>query len=377
MGRLLQLLFQHSREEILTKMSILLLLIALTAGAQGAPGGGHFAYGHQQQHCHTEYNIQIEQSCHDEFDTVVDTTYVEECQDIITQHCHETTQQVHHSSAVVGQDSQVVSQGHRGLSKREANPEPYPVYPVYGHNHHNNLQCFSTPHKQCHQKPVQNQRQECHEEYDVVVDTTYIEECQDIITTHCQQTNQQVHNSYAVVGHDSQVVSQGHGVGKREAQGEYPSEPQCQEQKDRQCHKRPVHNERKVPRKVCKTIVDTTFIEECEETFTTHCHTAHTQVHHTAAVVGQDTHTEHGRRKREAQVSEPEHGYQTGPNCHAKKDRQCHRKPIQNSRQVPLQVCLPVARQVCVPHEIQIPYEVCGHSHVHMEQYPNDLVYVH
>merc|ERR1712106_136877 len=193
MGRLLQLLFQHSREEILTEMSILLLLIALTAGTQGAPGGGHFAYGHQQQHCHTEYNIQIEQSCHDEydqechdeFDTVVDTTYVEECQDIITQHCHETTQQVHHSAAVVGQDSQVVSQGHSGLSKREAKAEPFPVYPGYGHNHHNNLQCFSTPHKQCHQKPVQNQRQECHEEYDVVVDTTYIEECQDIITTHC------------------------------------------------------------------------------------------------------------------------------------------------------------------------------------------------
>ena len=117
---MLQLLFQHSREEILTKMAILLLLIALTAGAQGAPGGGHFAYGHQQQHCHTEYNIQIEQSCHDEydqecheeFDTVVDTTYVEECQDIITKHCHETTQQVHHSAAVVGQDSQVVSHGH-------------------------------------------------------------------------------------------------------------------------------------------------------------------------------------------------------------------------------------------------------------------------
>ena len=52
--------------------------------------------------------------------------------------------------------------------------------------------------------------EECHEEYDVVVDTTYIEECQDIVTQHCQQTSQQVHHSSAVVGHDSQVIHGGH-----------------------------------------------------------------------------------------------------------------------------------------------------------------------
>merc|ERR1711915_590197 len=64
----------------------------------------------------------------------------------------------------------------------------------------------------------------CHEKYDVVVDTTYIEECQDIITTHCQETSQQVHHSSAVVGHDSKVVAHGYGgyggygIGKREAE---------------------------------------------------------------------------------------------------------------------------------------------------------------
>ena len=180
----------------------LLLLIALTATVEAAPGG-HFAYGHQQQHCHTEYNIQIEQSCHDEYD------------------------------------------------------------------------------------------QECHDEFDTVVDTTYVEECQDIITQHCHEANQQVHHSAAVLGQDFQVILHDQGYTKREARAQ----------------------------------------------------------------------------------AEPRYGYATGPSCHAQKDRQCHHKPVQSSRQVPRQVCVPVARQVCVPHEVQIPYEVCGHSHVHVEQYPNALVY--
>ena len=178
-----------------------------------------------------------------------------------------------------------------GVTKREAEAEP-------GYGKHNNLQCFSKPHKQCHQKPIQNQRQECHEEYDVIVDTTYIEECQDIITEHCNSVSQQVHHSSAVVGHDSQVVSHGHGYGKREAEakadaepgyGGYSSGPQCHQKKDRQCHKVPKQNQRKVPRPVCKTIVDTTYIEECEETFTTECQQSHTQVHHSSAVVGHDS----------------------------------------------------------------------------------------
>merc|ERR1711970_1108821 len=280
MGRLLQpLLSDRNRREEILRMLVLSIILTVTVSAQGAPGGRHFAYGHHQDHCHTEYSVRIEESCHDEYDeecheeydTVVDTTYVEECQDIVTQHCHETTQQVHHSAAVVGQDSHVVPQGHAGYSKRAADP-------LHRHNHHNNLQCFSKPHKQCHQKPVQNQRQECHEEYDVIVDTTYIEECQDIITTHCQETSQQVHHSSAVVGHDSQVVAHGH--------------------------------------------------------------------------------TGYGYGKREA-----EPGYSTGPQCHDKKDRQCAKRPVQNERKIP--------RTVCVPYEVKVPYEVCGHSHVHVEQYAN------
>jgi len=354
----------------------------LVAGvAHAAPGYGHGSHYHEQSQCHTTYDIKYDtacqtyydQKCHEEYDVVVDTTYVEECQDIVTKHCQQTHQQVHHSSAVVGHDSQVVSHGHAGYVKRDAEAKAE-ADPGYGHNQHNNLQCFSKPHKQCHQKPVQNQHQECHEEYDVIVDTTYIEECEDIITTHCEETSQQIHHSSAVVGHDSQVVAHGHGgyaYGKRDADAEpgqgYSTGPQCHDKKDRQCHKKPVQNERKVPRSVCKTIVDTTYIEECEETFTTHCHTAHTQVHHSSAVVGHDTqvvahgHVGHGYHKREANAeAEPAVGYSSGPQCHAKTARQCHKKPVQSSHKVPRQVCVPVPREECHPIEVKVPRQVCN-----------------
>merc|ERR1712025_598295 len=143
--------------------------------------------------------------------------------------------------------------------------------PVPGHGHHNNLQCFSKPYKQCHQKPIQNQRQECHEEYDVIVDTTYIEECEEIVTTHCEEQHTQVHHSPQVVGHDSHKIHGGYSYG-----------PHCKNHVDHKCHKVPQQHERKVPRKECKTIVDTTYIEECEEEFVTECQKYHQEVHHSS-----------------------------------------------------------------------------------------------
>ena len=90
---------------------------------------------------------------------------------------------------------------------------------------------FQGPHckehveKQCHQKPIQNERQECHEEFDIQIHVTYLEECEEVVTQHCQEVTRQVHHSSQVVGHDSQVISHGHGGysssshhGKREAE---------------------------------------------------------------------------------------------------------------------------------------------------------------
>ena len=271
----------NRREEILEIIMNMFRSTVLVLGAVGVSlggvsyggyGGGHFEYGYDQTHCHTKYNIKYEQSCHQEYDTVVDTTYTQQCQDIVTQHCNSVSQQVHHSSAVVGHDSQVVSHGH-GYGKREADAEAEP----------------------------------------------------------------------------------GHGRG-------YSSGPQCQEKVDRQCHKVPQQHERKVARPVCETVVDTTYIEECEETFTTECSQSHTQVHHSSAVVGHDSQVIHGGsyHKREAEAEPGYGGYSSGPQCHEKVERQCQNVPHQVPRQVP--------RQVCVPVEVKVPYQVCGGSSVHRAQ---------
>merc|ERR1712066_66366 len=141
----------------LVKMLRFVVLALMAAAALGAPGGGHYEYGYNQKHCHTKYNVKYDQQCHEEYDTIVDTTYTEECQDIVTQHCNSVSKQVHHSSAVVGHDTHVVAHGH-GYGKREAEPAGYGSAPV----------CKEHVERQCHQVPQHLERkvprQVCHSE---------------------------------------------------------------------------------------------------------------------------------------------------------------------------------------------------------------------
>ena len=89
-------------------------------------------------------------------------------------------------------------------------------------------------------------KEEEHEECDLILDITYVEECDHATTTHCEEEFTQVHNTsdYSpVVHHDSH-----HGT-------------KCHDKKDKECHKIPkedIHEE-------CKTIVNTVIVEECEE----------------------------------------------------------------------------------------------------------------
>merc|ERR1712066_248216 len=76
----------------LVKMLRFVVLALMAAAALGAPGGGHYEYGYNQKHCHTKYNVKYDQQCHEEYDTIVDTTYTEQCQDIVTQHCNSVSQ---------------------------------------------------------------------------------------------------------------------------------------------------------------------------------------------------------------------------------------------------------------------------------------------
>merc|ERR1712098_491461 len=131
---------------------------------------------------------------------------------------------------------------------------------------------------------------------DTVVETTHIEDCQDVVTQHCSSVSQQVHHSSGVVGHSSAVVA-GHGHvggyhGKREAEAEPEAEADADAEAD--------------------------------------------------ASYGHGGHVAH-----------------SGPRCQAQTQRQCSQRPVQNSRPVSRQVCHPVSRQVCTPVEIAVPREIC------------------
>merc|ERR1712098_812432 len=118
------------------------------------------------------------------------------------------------------------------------------------------------------------------------------------------------------------------------------------------------------------TVVDTTYIEECEETFTTECTETHQQVHHSSAVVGHDSQViSHGivgaYHKRSA---EPSEGYGYGSQCQQHVERQCHKVPQQHERKVPRPVCNKVPRQQCHPTAHKVARKVCesyGHGHGH------------
>ena len=111
-----------------------------------------------------------------------------------------------------------------------------------------NVQCtlnYNIVHEEkCHHEQV------CHEEHEVVVTTTLIEECEDIITKHCHNEHKNVYHTSNVVGHDTAVV--GHEVGhsyhgKREAE----SGPDCHEHVEKKCHKKPIQDSHKVPHQKC------------------------------------------------------------------------------------------------------------------------------
>jgi len=169
--------------------------------------------------------------------------------------------------------------------------------------------CYDHKDYQCRKKPKHETHEECHVEYDVVVDVTYIEECEHIEVTTCVEEKRKVHKTSHEVGHDSKVVDEyeehqydnGH-YRKRAAQAPvgiqapdpngieqqhhygYNTGPQCQTRKDKQCQKHPKEESHKVPKTLCKKIVDTIYIEECEEVVTVRCEEDLEGQHHSETV---------------------------------------------------------------------------------------------
>merc|ERR1712121_125272 len=162
-----------------------------------------------------------------------------------------------------------------------------PGHGDHGHieyQQHDGPHCHDKKDQQCHKIPKEQEHEECYVDYEIVVDVTYIEECQYVTKTYC---------------HDSRVVDEYHadhyghdGYRKRSADaGEYGyySGPKCEDKKEQECHKHPHENSRKIPKTTCKKIVDTIYIEECEEIIHPVCEEAHQQYHHSQHVAGHES----------------------------------------------------------------------------------------
>merc|ERR1712215_592285 len=209
--------------------------------------------------------------CHQEHDTIVDTTITEHCEEVITTKCEQQSQQVRHSSAVVGTDSKVVSTGvvatpevtvahgpatgvvagygavgvaaapalatgvvagygavaHGAVApvaahavwKREADAD---ADAAYAHGYAAPVAvsapvCTSVPVKQCNNVETPVSRTVANTVCKEVVDIQTIEDCTTTITETCTQQSTTQQHSSAVVGHDTQVgpsavVASGHVV---------------------------------------------------------------------------------------------------------------------------------------------------------------------
>merc|ERR1712138_190047 len=53
----------------------------------------------------------------------------------------------------------------------------------FGHAYHDGPHCHDKKDHQCHKKPKQQEHEECYVDYDIIVDVTYIEECEYVVTT--------------------------------------------------------------------------------------------------------------------------------------------------------------------------------------------------
>merc|ERR1711970_13518 len=151
--------------------------------------------------------------------------------------------------------------------------------PGYGTAYHDGPHCHDRKEHHCHKKPKQKEHEECYVDYDII--------------THCNEEHEQVyHNSHIVKG-ESEVVDAHHesyagDYHKRSANpGDHghSSGPYCEDKKEKQCHKHPKENSRKIPKQTCKKIVDPIYIEECEERIYTHCEESHERGHHSTRVV--------------------------------------------------------------------------------------------
>jgi len=198
--------------------------------------------------------------CHQEHDTIVDTTITEHCEEVITTKCEQQSQQVRHSSAVVGTDSKVVSTG-----------------------------VVATPEVTVAHGPATG----------VVAGYGAVAAAPALATG--------VVAGYGAVAHGAVAPVAAHAVWKREADAEadadadaayahgyaaapvVTSAPRCTSEPIKQCKQVDTPVSQTVAKTVCKEVVDIERINDCTKTITTRCTQERTTQQHTSAVVGHDT----------------------------------------------------------------------------------------
>eukprot|EP00091_Calanus_sinicus_P019104 TRINITY_DN4641_c0_g1_i1.p1 TRINITY_DN4641_c0_g1~~TRINITY_DN4641_c0_g1_i1.p1 ORF type:complete len:230 (+),score=54.26 TRINITY_DN4641_c0_g1_i1:101-691(+) len=132
------------------------------------------------------------EECHEEQSEVLDTEYVEECEDVITTRCEEFSQQVHDSYHI----------GYSGYGQVLLQNRPGQIYSTVP-------KCEEIISKQCKKVPKEKSQTIPHKVCNTVVDTTIIEECQDIITTNCFEIHKHLEREVRVTGTDSYLVPPG------------------------------------------------------------------------------------------------------------------------------------------------------------------------
>merc|ERR1712106_1175136 len=77
---------------------------------------------------------------------------------------------------------------------------------VIEHQQHEGPHCHNKKDQVCHKKPKHSEHEECYVDYEIILDVTYIESCEYIKSTHCEEEAQAVLHSSQIVGQESKVV---------------------------------------------------------------------------------------------------------------------------------------------------------------------------
>ena len=71
---------------------------------------------------------------------------------------------------------------------------------------HDGTHCLDKKDHQCNKKPKHHEHEECYVDYDIIVDVTYILECEYVVITNCSEKHEQVYHNSDIVRGESQVV---------------------------------------------------------------------------------------------------------------------------------------------------------------------------